>query len=197
MLSSCVKCDKANDVVRAASFKPFSKTLIPYINGSVVFVSDSNKSIVFDNVSTEHGFNKYKTCMCIECCCNDYVNQKSTRLLYTSNNKNVSFQVFVSAGDSTDFMLFDMYKMSSDTSEYVTSLRYFNNENPLKPNTDSIANCKFLASKNLNSKVYNNVYVISGNTDEKKKFAEEVYYTSKEGIIGYKLNDKSIWTLKQ
>lgn len=195
--SSCVKCDKANDVVRTSSFKPFSKTLIPSINGSIEFISDSNMSIVFDDVSTEHGFNKYKTCMCIECCCNDYVNQESTRQLYISNKKNVSFQVYLGAGDSIDFVRFGMYKMSSDTSEYVSFLRYFDNENPLKLTTDSIANCKFLATKTINNKVFNNVYVISGKTDENKKFADEVYYTSKEGIVGYKLNDKSIWIIKQ
>jgi major membrane immunogen (membrane-anchored lipoprotein) len=197
LLSACAKRDISTKTTKINSLKAFSKSFVPNVIGPLVFISDSSKFIRFEKVSTETIYTEYPTCLCIECECNTYINQESTRLMYSSGSQNISFQLSVVAGDSVDFLTFGMYKMSSDTSEYVYSLRYFDNENPLKLTTDSIANCKFLASKTLNNKVFNNVYVISGKTEENKKFAEEVYYTSKEGIVAYKLNDKSIWTLKQ
>lgn len=196
LFTSCVKCDKSNQVVRNVPFKTFSKTLIPNLNGSITFVSDSNKSIIYDNVYTENGFNKYKTCMCIECCCYDYINAESTRLIYNSTKENTSFQVTIGAGDSIDIMLFDMFKMSSDTSNYVSLLRYFDYENPEKLITDSINNCKFLANKTLNGKTFNNVYSIQGTSTENMKYAKEVFYNTKEGIVAYILNDNSIWLKK-
>ncbi len=194
---SCGKCDKSNRVVRNVPFKTFSKTIIPTLNGSIEFVSDSNKSIIYDNVYTELGFKEHKNCSCIECCCYDYVNVESTRLVYISSKENVSFQVYIGAGDSIDYMQFYMGSMFSDSSnKYVRSLQYFESENPEKLITDSINNCKFLANKTLNGKTLNNVYSIQGTSTENMKYAKEVFYSSKDGIVAYILNDNSIW-LKQ
>ncbi|MFZ4796963.1 MAG: hypothetical protein ACOYMA_05680 [Bacteroidia bacterium] len=193
---SCNKCDKTNRVVRNVPFKTFSKTLIPTLNGSIEFVSDSGKSIIFDKVTTEQGFKEHKNCTCIECCCYDYINVESTRLIYNSTKENASFQVTIGAGDSIDIMLFDMFKMSSDPTKYVSLLRYFDYENPEKLITDSINNCKFLANKTLNGKTFNNVYSIQGTSNEDKKYAKEVFYSTKEGIVAYILDDNSIWLKK-
>lgn len=197
LFTSCVKCDKSNQVVRNVPFKTFSKTLIPNLNGSIEFVSDSNKSILYDNVYTVNEFNKYKTCMCIECCCYDYINAESTRLVYNSSKENVSFQFYIGAADSFDVSQFGMYSMSSNSAnKYVSSLSYFENENPEKLTTDSINNCKFITTKTLNGKTFNNVYSIKGTSDENMKYAIEVFYSTKDGIVAYILNDKSIWLRK-
>jgi hypothetical protein len=85
---------------------------------------------------------------------------------------------------------------SNSANKYVSSLSYFENENPEKLTTDSINNCKFITTKTLNGKTFNNVYSIKGTSDENMKYAIEVFYSTKDGIVAYILNDKSIWLRK-
>ncbi len=194
LFGSCYRCDKSKKQVRITRLKGMNSLYIPALFGSMDFVSDSGVTMKFDEVTTTHEFKEVQNCQCIECCCSDYVNYEITRQVYWNHKDNFTFQMVLNSDDVYDGMLFTMSRSSSDPCNYG-DVEYIRNDSISDAFNDSIPNRLFLDNLDFRGKAYKNVYQISvpdlyANT---RKYAETVYYTQSNGIIGFILNDKSKW----
>ena len=196
LISACNTCPQSkNRTYRETRFKNNqSSSFIPLINGSITFHADSGKTLVFDQVTTSHNFTDQNQCETEECC-HHIVNVETNRLLYISTKVNLQFQCSMYSGDVTDLILFVMSKETpADNSDFASSIFYVNHIDINNIFNHSDTNCAYIDRIILRNKVYTDIYNFKGSSTENKKFAESVYSNKTVGIVGFKLNDKSIWT---
>ncbi|MFA6259828.1 MAG: hypothetical protein WC760_00020 [Bacteroidia bacterium] len=192
--ASCCPEDK-NKSYTVTRFKDTLSTgFIPTINGSCTFHTDSGKSMLFDEVTTKHEIREYEDCRNGECC-HHVVNDEAKELCYISNNDEVRIRCRLCSEISTDQVYFEMtnFKTSSSSSP---SFLYYVRDKDIKHILDSSLNsCVYEDTITLRNKLYTDIYrFFIHYSDSDMKYAEDVYYSNKEGVVGFKLNDKSIWT---
>lgn len=199
LILSCNPCPKdKNYSYRETRLKSSLVTnFIPTINGKLIFQSDSGSKIIFDQISLEHNFITGRDKGCEpENCCHNKLNYESKRLLYVSNNENLVIQFALRSGDTSDYFIATMSNwVPAESSEFASSVRYADNIDFLKIIKHTATNLGYVDSLSLRDKIYKNVYIFQGNTFEQKKFAKNVYYKSSIGLIGFKLNDNTIWAI--
>lgn len=193
-LTSC-KCSKDDQIIINLRLRDSSNSFIPELKGSVTFESDSQKYIVFDKVETTRNFDEFDDC--VEGCCNHVFNQESKRLGY--NNKDyLSIQIFTYALDSfDDFSIVMGNNCGTCPSDFASLVRYINHDDIANILNYKNKNIIFDSTLNLAGKTFNDVFSFSSiSYSPDKKFAEKIYYNKNDGVIGFVLNDKSVWVKK-
>ena len=193
-LTAC--CDKKETTYKKTNFKTsIVSDFIPTISGQITFVSDSNKTTIFNEVLSNHGFVETDNCYRGECC-NEKLQYESKQINYRSTNDNFTFQLRITSDENTDNLSvimtpdFPARQSLYGDAEYGGSLNFEFIANRL----DTLG-VTYLDSIIILGQTFKNIHVFTGkpSTWLDRLYAEKIYYSKTEGIVAYILNNKTIW----
>jgi hypothetical protein len=96
--------------------------------------------------------------------------------------------------DSQDLITVNMF---SQNEKYSTYTYFYIQEDFLTIKYQTDSNCQFLDSITLNQKTFKNVYEFKAYQYVPKPlpFADRLYYNPSQGIVAFRFNNKSLWTI--
>ena len=195
LLSACYRCPKGKITDYYSQFK--SEEARRFINSNTApirFYSDSGKSILFDQNTYQLGENTANPCEPENCCYERFTIEESRLVIYSPDN-DFSFQLHLYSQDSQDVISVVMF--SQNQKKYSTYTDFYRDENFLTIKNQTDSNCQFLDSITLNQRTFKNVYEFKAYqyVPNPLPFADRLYYSPSQGIVAFRFNDKSLWTI--
>jgi hypothetical protein len=189
-------CDNKETTYKKTNFKtPLVSDFIPKTLNQVTFASDSNKTIVFNQVVTEHNYIEADNCFRGQCC-NEKLQYEFKKIIYRSVTDNMTFQLRINSAEYTDLLTLSM------TPDFPARQSLYGDADFARDiNFEYISNhidtleISYLDSIIIQGQTFNKVHLFSGKpiTWTDRLYADRIYYSKTEGIIAFRLNNKSTW----
>ncbi len=189
-------CEKKETIYKKTNFKTSQVSeFIPTLSGPTTFISDSNKTIMFNEVVSQHCFIETDNCYRGECC-NEKLQFEQKQIIYRSISDNITFQMRIISNENEDYLSLSMTPDFPARQSLYGAAEYGGNLNfaYISNHSDSFG-FRYLDSVIISGQSYKNMYVFSGKQDSwtDRLYAEKIYYSRADGIVAFVLNNKTNW----
>lgn len=195
LYTSC--CSLRGTEVKEYYFKTIlAEKFIPNLPDSVNFRDQNNQRHYFNQVEYDRYYDDRNEC---QHCCEDNEIEKS-HLYYLSDAISFNIRLDLVARKKVDLFSieYDTYYPNNSTDTGFLQARSFYIKRATS--ADSLylhldAQIPFYSSITLLSRTFNNVYVFETNVVTDKKYPQQIYYNTEQGIVGIRFNNHDFWEL--